>query len=246
MTEGATRVVVERVGDTAVAKELISGAFLAPRLVSAHGLHVRVALVGHSATLLAGDDLRIEFDVAPGAFLEVLEPSGTVAYNARGGHASWTATATVGAGGALVWRAAPFVVAGGADVSRRIDISLESDAVALLDEMVVFGRTGEIGGALRSDQRITVDGTPLLVETLDLRSVPDRSRPGVLGGHRVIGTTMLLGMKTSDTAEGHVSPLAGPGMLARAVADQAHEVSAALDHVSSDWRARVASRFTEI
>lgn len=233
---------MERVGGAAVAKELISGDFLAPRLVSAHGLHVRVALVGHSATLLAGDDLRIEFEVAPGTFLEVIEPSGTVAYNARGGCASWTATADVGTGGTLVWRAAPFVVAGGADVSRRIDISLQSGAVALLDEMVVFGRSGEVGGALRSDQRITLDGTPLLVETLDLRSVPGRSLPGILGGHRVLGTTMLLGMRTSTTTEGMVTPLAGPGMLARAIADHAHEASAVLDVIYSDWVQRVAQR----
>ncbi|WP_225989482.1 urease accessory protein UreD, partial [Rhodococcus erythropolis] len=140
MRTGATRVVVERVGDTAVARELISGDFLAPRFVDARGLTVRIALVGHSATLLAGDDLRIEFVVAPGTCLEVIEPSGTVAYNARGGRASWSASASVGAGAALIWRAAPFVVAGGADVTRRVDISLESDAVALLDEMIVFGR----------------------------------------------------------------------------------------------------------
>lgn len=87
MRTGATRVVVERVGDTAVARELISGDFLAPRFVDARGLTVRIALVGHSATLLAGDDLRIEFVVAPGTCLEVIEPSGTVAYNARGDHA---------------------------------------------------------------------------------------------------------------------------------------------------------------
>ncbi|WP_287483992.1 hypothetical protein [Rhodococcus sp. (in: high G+C Gram-positive bacteria)] len=37
MRTGATRVVVERVGDTAVARELISGDFLAPRFVDARG-----------------------------------------------------------------------------------------------------------------------------------------------------------------------------------------------------------------
>ncbi|MDJ0114408.1 urease accessory protein UreD, partial [Rhodococcus erythropolis] len=85
------------------------------------------------------------------------------------------------------------------------------------------------------DQRITVDGDALLVETLDLRSVPGRSLPGILGGHRVLGTTMLLGIKTSDDVEGHVTPLAGAGMLARAVADHAHEASAALDPIWSQW-----------
>lgn len=51
----------------------ISGDFLAPRFVDARGLTVRIALVGHSATLLAGDDLRIEFVVAPGTCLEVID-----------------------------------------------------------------------------------------------------------------------------------------------------------------------------
>ena len=83
------------------------------------------------------------------------------------------------------------------------------------------------------------------METLDLRSVPGRSLPGILGGHRVLGTTMLLGMKTTDDVEGHVTPLAGAGMLARAVADHAHEASAALDPIWSQWRGRVSQKYTD-
>ena len=43
--------------------------------------------------------------------VELVEPSGTVAYNARGGRATWSARVDVGAGGSLTWRSAPFIVA---------------------------------------------------------------------------------------------------------------------------------------
>lgn len=237
-----TRIVIERVGDRARAADLAVGEFLTPRLVSIQGLHVKVALVGHAASLLSGDALAIEVDVAPGTHLELIEPSGTVAYNARGGRASWTAGVAVGDGGSLVWRAAPFVVAGGAYVDRRIDVALAEGAVALLDEMVVLGRTGEVGGALCSRQRITLAGRPLLVEDLDFRSAADRSLPGVIGGRRVLCTTMLLGMALSDQVDGHVTPLALPGMLARSITEHAHEAHDALAHIWDRWHAAILER----
>ena len=237
-----TRIVIERVGDNARASDLAAGEFLTPRRIDVRGRHVQVALVGHAASLLAGDALAIEVDIAPGTHLELIEPSGTVAYNARGGRASWTADVRVGAGASLVWKAAPFVVAGGACVDRRVDIALAEGAVALLDEMVVLGRSGEVGGALFSRQRITLDGRPLLVEDLDFRSAADRSLPGVLGGRRVLCTTMLLGLATGDRVDGHITPLALPGMLARSIAEHAHEASDALAHIWAEWHAAVMAR----
>ncbi len=92
--------------------------------------------------------------------------SGTVAYAGRGRSASWDADARVDAGGLLVWDALPFVVADGADVERTMHVALADrgargqGGVALLRETLVLGRTGEVGGRLRSRTRVELSTSP--------------------------------------------------------------------------------------
>lgn len=237
-----TRVAVELDRGRAAVVDLGGGEFLAPRVLDVRGRSVRVALVGHCATLLAGDRLSLEVRVGPGVDLELVEPSGTVAYNGRGGHADWEAHVSVGSGGSLTWAAAPFVVAGGADVTRDLGLTLADGAVALLRELFVLGRSGEQGGALLSRLRVTAAGGPLLVEALDLREAGCRSRPGVLGANRVVGTAMLLGIPVADPVDEHTTPLAGAGMLARVLAQEAHEAQAVLAAPWERWRQAVSGR----
>lgn len=238
-----TRVRVGRAGDGVRLDEMTAGDLLTPRLLDRRGRHVRIALVGHQAMLLAGDRLELHVEVGPGVHVELIEPSGTVAYNARGGRATWSARVDVGAGGGLTWRSAPFIVAGGADVERDLDVALADGAVAALRETVVLGRHGEAGGRLLSRQRVTLGGAPLLVETLDLRDPGMRTLPGLLGPHRVVATAMVLGMSTETGAGPGTTPLAGPGTLARALTGGAHEADHLLDGTWSAWLSEVAGRF---
>jgi urease accessory protein len=241
MTSGRpTRVRVDPTADGVRVTELTGGSFLTPRVLGSRGRHVRMALVGHTATLLAGDRLDLEVEVGPGVHLELVEPSGTVAYDARGGSASWSARIRVGAEASLVWRAAPFVVAGGADVDRQVDVELELGAVAVVREMLALGRHGETGGSLLSRQRVTLDGAPLLVETLDLRDAGSRALPGLLGGRRVLATAMVLGLDTDTVVDSWTTPLAGPGALTRSLTDAAHEAEDALAGTWTTWLAAVA------
>jgi urease accessory protein len=240
MRPQATCVRVEADGANARAIELTPGEFLTPRLLDRRGRHIRVALVGHTAMLLAGDRLDLTVEVGAGVHLELVEPSGTVAYNARGATAAWSAQIRVGRSGSLVWRAAPFVVAGGADVERTLDMTLDHAAVAAVREMLVLGRHGEVGGAIHSRQRVTLDGIPLLVETLDLRNREIRQLPGVLGPHRVVASAMLLGFDPGTQVSSVSTPLAGPGALARALTGAAHEADEALRAVWSAWLDEVA------
>lgn len=235
----AARLTLERTGDRVRIVALEGSDFVRPRLLRTDGHHASIALVGVSATLLTGDDLRIDIDVGPGVSLELIEPSGMVAYNARGGQASWSARVRLGEDARVTWAAAPFVVAGGADVLRCTEIDLADGASMLLREMLVLGRHGEAGGRVRSTLGASLAGVPLLVEDLDLRDSAGRCAPETLGSARVLGTIALLGARRPSSDCVHETSLAGPGALARSVAQDAHLAADALAPIWDRWRAVV-------
>ncbi|WP_255312186.1 urease accessory protein UreD [Rhodococcus rhodnii] len=149
--------------------------------------------------MLAGDDVRIDVRVRRGARLELVETSGTVAYDMRGASASWTVGIEIDSGGSLTWDALPFVVATGARVHRRTDIRLAGDARCTLGEVFVLGRTGEEGGTITTVTHACLDGTVVLVEelTLDPGALAD---PAILGGTRCLAQTTALGHRLAAPA----------------------------------------------
>ncbi|WP_264031645.1 urease accessory protein UreD [Cellulosimicrobium sp. SH8] len=168
---------------------------LSPRVLSTGPGVARVALVATRALLLGGDRVRVEVHVGEGVELELVEVSGTVAYAGRGRSASWDVDVRVDAGGLLVWDALPFVVADGADVERTTRVSLADGGargergVALLRETLVLGRTGEVGGRLRSRTRVDLSApgatrTPAVVERTGESAAPDGSFPAWQGDPR--------------------------------------------------------------
>ncbi|GAB2737619.1 hypothetical protein GCM10027174_08480 [Salinifilum aidingensis] len=231
-----TTVSIDLVDGAARTAVLRGGGYLRPLLLGTDGPCARIALVGVCATLLAGDDVQLRIEVGSGVHLELVEPSGVVAYDARGGSARWAASVHVGAGGSLTWRAAPFVVAEGADVQRRTELALDEDALALVSETLVLGRSGEDGGKLHSTLRATRARHELLVEELDLRSSELRASPGILGSSRVLATVALLGTCPPEPISPPETPLAGPGSLARELARDAHSADEALRSTWERWR----------
>jgi urease accessory protein len=199
-----------------------SGGRLQPRQVRADAGWARVALVADGALLLAGDTVRLVVQVDADARLELVEPSGTVAYAMRGGCARWEVRVRLGPGALLVWHGQPFVAAQGSDVQRTVAVELSAGALLAQRETLVLGRSGEGPGRLSTTTRVTLDGRPLLAEDLDLR--PDRPRVGVLGDHRVVDTVSLLGVRAPEVeAAGTELALAGPGTLWRSLTREAHQ-----------------------
>lgn len=232
-----TRIGVTEVRDgTARVTHLEPGDVLLPRVIGIDGVSVTVALIGHTATMLAGDRVEIDIEIGAGVSLTVVEPAGTVAYNARGGRAEWSARVRVGADGRLCWAAAPLVVASGADLARSMDLRLADRATALLSELLVLGRSAEVGGAVRSRQSVWCGSTPLLIEDLDLRDPVLRSRPGILGDCRVLGTVGCYGRRPAVIPPAHGTELAGPGALVRVGGHEAHEVQPELDRAWAAWQ----------
>ena len=211
---------------------------ISPRVISCTAEGARVALVATTALLLGGDQVEIDIDVGPGAWLEIVEIAGTVAYDSGGIASSWTVRARVADGGALIWAAEPFVVAGGANTLRSTVIDLGAGAVAYVRETVVLGRTGETGGAVRSQLTVIQAAQPVLVEDMDLRDSGTRSLPGILGTARVIDTVALFGVRaTANPAlpAGCRFELDLPGTVARALTCQVDR--SPLSSVASAWQA---------
>lgn len=234
-----TRLTVERVAGRTRIAELTASRYLRPRLLGGDPDRPRIAFVAARASLLAGDDQRLDVHVGDGAYVEIIEPSGTVVYNGRGGLARWSAEVRVDEGGRLVWGAAPFVVAGGARVRRHTGIDLAAGAVALLRETFVLGRSGEVGGDLRSSLRVDHEGHPLHVEDLALDDPHLRGSPAVLGGARVLGAVALFGARPAELRHPHETHLHGPGAIRRELHQHAHLNETALAPTWHRWRAEM-------
>ena len=215
-----TRICVARDATGRLRADLRAGE-LSPRLLDRGPDVARVALVATVALLLAGDDVVVEVRVGPGVHLEIVETSGTVAYDMRGGCASWRVDARVAAGATLTWAGLPLVVSAGAAVTRRTSVVLAAGARALLRETVVLGRTGEVGGdlLLSTDVRRD-DGRPVLREELDLGR-EHRQAAALLGGARCLDQLTVLGQR-ADLEGPEVLQLAEPGTVVRTLADDLH------------------------
>ena len=115
----------------------------------------RVALVPTRALLLAGDAVEVECEVGDGLALHVQETSGTVAYDMRGGSASWSFTARVGVGSRLVLDSLPGCRRAARTSPGRRRSTWTRAATLLARETLVLGRSGERPGALASRTTIT-------------------------------------------------------------------------------------------
>ncbi|MFE4455597.1 urease accessory protein UreD [Streptomyces sp. NPDC056796] len=231
-----TVVAVERDGTGRhLVRDLRPGAFFAPRPLLPCPGRARIALAGTRAGLLAGDETVLRISVGPGARLELVEPTGLVAYDHRGGTSRWRARVDVAEGGTLTWNGLPFVVSEGADVERAMDVRLAAGARMLWRDTLVLGRSGERGGRIRATTRVTYEDGELLVEDLDLRDPDVRELPGILGANRVIGSVSALGATPPGPPHPYRTELAGPGAQVRLLDAVAPAVEAELSAVWESW-----------
>ncbi|RJS47217.1 urease accessory protein UreD [Nocardioides cavernaquae] len=237
-TASRTTIHVERSGGRVRVRTAASGPsdrpLIRPMLLGADDRIARISLVPEGALLLAGDAVEVDVHVGTGAVLELHEAAGTVAYDMRGDHARWDVTVRLDEGATLLWGGEPFVVSAGADVRRTTRIVLDAGAGVALRETLVLGRHGEAAGRLHQTQTVEhASGVPLLVEELDVDAV---RMTALLGGHRVIGSLLLLGdacaaLPASSSADRF--DLESGGTLLRRLAHEAHAAhdAAAWDQV---------------
>jgi len=138
----------------------------------------------------------------------------------RGGRATWEVSIYLAEGSTLVWAGEPFVVAGGAQVDRSTDVRLGDGARLAVRETLVLGRHQERAGVVTQAWTArNADGEELLVEDLHLDETAHR--PGVLGGHRVLGSVTALGFDLPAEActEGRMDLEHGGAVWRRLAAD---------------------------
>lgn len=221
-TETSVRVSCAGPGSRARVTTQVSGGpdrpTIRPVLIESSPDGARISLVPEGALLLDGDAVSLHIEVGEGASAHLVEPAGTVAYDMRGGSATWAVTIDVGVGATLIWDGEPFVAAAGSDTTWTASITLAGGARLRWREVLVLGRHGESPGRLRHTLTVhRVDGGPILVDSLDIG--PGSS--GALGGHRVIGSTLLIGLD-DPCATGTRFALETGGALVRSLADEMH------------------------
>ena len=199
-----------------------------------------VYLVGGAAGPIGGDVLGLRIDVLAGAFLRVRTAAASIALPGPDGLESvLTVTAAVGAGACLEYLPEPVVVSAGARHATILRVTLAEGASLLLRDELLLGRHGEAGGAARSVLRADYAGRPLLRQALEVSGTDAVSLgPAVLAGHRAVGSLLRAGpaMPSDDgtacagtacagaaCADETVAvmPLAGPGVLVTALANDA-------------------------
>src|SRR5699024_4506662 len=98
-----TRIEATQSNGRARINTLAHGNLMAARPLQVRGNYVRIALVGINTALLAGDTLEIRVRAGTGVILEIIEPTGLVAYDAGGVRSSWRARLAVEENAALIW-----------------------------------------------------------------------------------------------------------------------------------------------
>jgi urease accessory protein len=232
--------------------ELRSG-LVSPRVVRQGTASAEVALIATTATLLGGDELRLEVEVGRGLRLDLRDVAGTVAYHGRGQQCLVAVSLVVHPGAVLVWSGEPLVVCDGARVVRTLDVAVADTGRFLLRDRVALGRTGQAGGALTCRTTMTWAGRPALLEELVLDGL-GAGDPGWLGPSRVVDSVTALGWRpaeprahgTPPVDEPPTSPggtavftLHEPGALARQLVTDAH--ASVMGHTWRTWAAGLPS-----
>lgn len=188
-----------------------------------------VSLLASRALLLAGDQIRLTVEVAAGSHLVLRDVAAMVAYDGRGGQATYDVHLVVGEGSCLVWDAQPLVLSEGANVRRSLIAECAEGGRLLIRDTVLLGRSGQAGGQLACQTRISYAGRPALAEDLEL---PD-SGVGILQG-RGIDTATAIGWRPAGTGAARFD-LESPGVVERDLVVDAHR--SAINRVWSSWRA---------
>jgi urease accessory protein len=195
-----------------------------------------VYLVGAAAGPLGGDRLELYCTVGAGAVLRLRSAAATLLLPGGDGVASgFEQHVQVAAGGYLDVALQPLIASRGCRHRQRGTVSLADGASLRWREELVLGRHDETPGECRLRQDVVYGARPLLRHELCIG--PDRAfaSRAVLGRARAVGSLLLAGPRWRYAAEPFatehlvITPLAGPGVLALAVAGDAAELRRQLD-----------------
>jgi len=155
--------------------------------------------------VVAGDQLTVRVNVAPGARALVTTPAATKFYRSEGRVAQQTQSFQVHAGASLEWLPQETIVYGSAQVSTKTRVELEPGATFCGWDMVCLGRAASgdhfASGRLQQAFEIWQGERPLWIERSEFdANEPVRHAPWGLAGHRVFGTFVCTGQNAAGVA----------------------------------------------
>jgi len=155
--------------------------------------------------VVAGDQLTVRVNVAPGARALVTTPAATKFYRSEGRVAQQAQIFQVHAAASLEWLPQETIVYGSARVSTKTRVELEPGATFCGWDMVCLGRAASgdhfEAGRLQQAFEIWQGDRPLWIERAEFdASEPVRHAAWGLGGHRVFGTFVCTGQNAAAVA----------------------------------------------
>lgn len=210
---------------------------------------VYVSLAAGAAGPVGGDDLALDVTVGAGTSLVFTDISPTLLLPGPDGATSHTTMRVrVCDGATLVWLPEPIIAAARCRHVNDVRIDLAPTARLLVREELVLGRHDELPGAVRQRLRVRRGDGPLHHQSLDVGpGAAGWSGAAVVGAHRAVGAVLVVdpyrggrldGAILPDTVAA-VLPLAGPGVLVSAVADDSlslrRSLAAGLAVLGTPW-----------
>ncbi|MEW2386255.1 urease accessory protein UreD [Micromonospora sp. NPDC047707] len=164
------------------------------RQVPGRGGGVTVYVVGGAAGPLAGDDLRLDVEVGPGAAVRVHTVAASVAQPGHPGAASrMRVRASVAAGASLHWLPEQLVAVAGCAHVADSSVEVADGGTLLWRDELVCGRHGEPSGDAVVRTSVDHGGRPLLRQSLAVGpDAPGWSGPAVLDGAPATGTLLVV------------------------------------------------------
>ncbi|UQA90622.1 urease accessory protein UreD [Streptomyces halobius] len=203
------------------------------RRLRSRGTEARVCVVGAMSAPLGGDRLRIEATAQPDTTLHITSAAATLAL--RGptpDHATYDVHLTVAERAELRWLPKPLICAAGSNLQQTWTVDLAPTARLILREEQILGRAREPSGHVATRLTVRRAGRTLLAQEAAYGpGAPGWDGPAVLADHRATGQLLIADPAFETTPpdvrllgdapeDGHavLTPLAGPAVLATAVA----------------------------
>lgn len=206
-----------------------------------------LCLVGTAAGPLAGDDLTLSLHLRAHARARLTATGAMIAQGRTDGLRSTVRTrVSLDTGAQLTADPGPLIVCAGARVDLGVRIDLAADAVVSWRETIVLGRAGAPAGAATIKWDVTVAGTPLLRQLLDLSDAGAQRSPSLFAGATVMTSELLVAptiraRTVVASSRAAAQQLSDHGVLLTVLGDDAATVANQLDALRAAYRLPAAA-----
>jgi urease accessory protein len=148
-------------------------------------------IVGSAASPVGDDHISLTIEVGRGVTARVRNVAATVVYAGRGDGTTLRTALTVGEGATLIWQPEPLIITNRALHQSVTTIDVKEGGSLLADEIIVFGRTDEDPGRLRTMLELRLDDETTALTSFDT-GLPGWDGPGGTDGAKVLATRVLV------------------------------------------------------